>query len=290
MKQPVFKGLATALVTPFTADGALDTQTLERLIDHQIANGADALVICGTTGEAATMTQAEQLSAISCAVKHAEGRCKIIAGTGSNSTAHALEMSRLAAAIGVDAVLVVTPYYNKCTQSGLIAHYTTIADAIPVPVIAYNVPSRTGVNISVETYCELAKHPNVNGVKEAAGGIAKIARTIHACGDEFFIWSGNDDEAVPALSVGAVGLISVLANVRPAQTADLVKSALRGDFARAGRLQVELMELIDVLFCEVNPIPVKEAMRMLGMDAGLPRLPLTRLTDANRARLQKLLG
>lgn len=290
MKHPVFEGLATALVTPFSSSGALDVPMLEKLIDHQIENGADALVICGTTGEAATMTQAEQLSAISCAVQHAEGRCKIIAGTGSNSTAHALEMSRLAAAIGADAVLVVTPYYNKCTQSGLVAHYTAIADEVPIPVIAYNVPARTGVNISVETYCELAKHPNINGVKEAAAGTAKIARTLDACGGDFFIWSGNDDEAVAAMSLGAKGLISVLSNVRPAQTADMVKSALRGDYARAGRLQVQLMPLIDALFCEVNPIPVKEALRMLGLDAGLPRLPLTRLSDANRERLKALLA
>lgn len=290
MKHPVFEGLATALVTPFSSSGALDVPMLEKLIDHQIENGADALVICGTTGEAATMTQAEQLSAISCAVQHAEGRCKIIAGTGSNSTAHALEMSRLAAAIGADAVLVVTPYYNKCTQSGLVAHYTAIADEVPVPVIAYNVPARTGVNISVETYCELAKHPNINGVKEAAAGTAKIARTLDACGGDFFIWSGNDDEAVAAMSLGAKGLISVLSNVRPAQAADMVKSALRGDYARAGRLQVQLMPLIDALFCEVNPIPVKEALRMLGLDAGLPRLPLTRLSNANRERLKALLA
>lgn len=290
MKHPVFEGLATALVTPFSSSGALDVPMLEKLIDHQIENGADALVICGTTGEAATMTQAEQLSAISCAVQHAEGRCKIIAGTGSNSTAHALEMSRLAAAIGADAVLVVTPYYNKCTQSGLVAHYTAIADEVPVPVIAYNVPARTGVNISVETYCELAKHPNINGVKEAAAGTAKIARTLDACGGDFFVWSGNDDEAVAAMSLGAKGLISVLSNVRPAQAADMVKSALRGDYARAGRLQVQLMPLIDALFCEVNPIPVKEALRMLGLDAGLPRLPLTRLSDANRERLKALLA
>lgn len=290
MKHPVFEGLATALVTPFSSSGALDVPMLEKLIDHQIENGADALVICGTTGEAATMTQAEQLSAISCAVQHAEGRCKIIAGTGSNSTAHTLEMSRLAAAIGADAVLVVTPYYNKCTQSGLVAHYTAIADEVPVPVIAYNVPARTGVNISVETYCELAKHPNINGVKEAAAGTAKIARTLDACGGDFFVWSGNDDEAVAAMSLGAKGLISVLSNVRPAQTADMVKSALRGDYARAGRLQVQLMPLIDALFCEVNPIPVKEALRMLGLDAGLPRLPLTRLSDANRERLKALLA
>ena len=288
MKQPVFEGVATALVTPFK-NGTLDIPTLQKLIDFQITNGVDALVVCGTTGEASTMSQAEHLSAISNAVQYAAGRCKIIAGTGSNCTAHAVEMSRLASAIGADAVLVVTPYYNKCTQSGLVAHYSAIADAIPVPVIAYNVPSRTGVNISVDTYRELSHHPNINGVKEAAAGTAKIARTLDVCGDDFFVWSGNDDEAVPALSVGARGLISVLSNVRPAQAVDMVKSALRGDYARAGRLQVELMPLIDALFCEVNPIPVKEAMRLSGFDVGLPRLPLTTLTEVNRETLRKLL-
>lgn len=288
MKKPVFEGVATALVTPFK-NGTIDFPTLQKLMDRQIGSGIDAIVICGTTGESATLTTQEQLSLISHAVDYAAGRCKIIAGTGSNSTAHALEMSRMAASVGADALLLVTPYYNKCTQSGLIEHYTTIADQVKTPVIVYNVPSRTGMDITVETYKTLSEHPNINGVKEAGPSIAKAARTLDACGDALNVWSGNDDSAVPLLSIGGKGLISVLSNVRPAQTLDMVKSALRGDYARAGRLQLELMPLIDALFCEVNPIPVKEAMRIEGIDAGDPRLPLTPLSAEGRERLQRLL-
>ena len=288
MKKPVFEGVATALVTPFK-NGTIDLPTLQKLMDRQIGSGIDAIVICGTTGESATLTTQEQLSLISHAVDYAAGRCKIIAGTGSNSTAHALEMSRMAASVGADALLLVTPYYNKCTQSGLIEHYTTIADQVNTPVIVYNVPSRTGMDITLETYKTLSEHPNINGVKEAGPSIAKAARTLDACGDALNVWSGNDDSAVPLLSIGGKGLISVLSNVRPAQTLDMVKSALRGDYARAGRLQLELMPLIDALFCEVNPIPVKEAMRIEGIDAGDPRLPLTPLSAEGRERLQRLL-
>ena len=288
MKKPVFEGVATALVTPFK-NGTIDLPTLQKLMDRQIGSGIDAIVICGTTGESATLTTQEQLSLISHAVDYAAGRCKIIAGTGSNSTAHALEMSRMAASVGADALLLVTPYYNKCTQSGLIEHYTTIADQVKTPVIVYNVSSRTGMDITLETYKTLSEHPNINGVKEAGPSIAKAARTLDACGDALNVWSGNDDSAVPLLSIGGKGLISVLSNVRPAQTLDMVKSALRGDYARAGRLQLELMPLIDALFCEVNPIPVKEAMRIEGIDAGDPRLPLTPLSAEGRERLQRLL-
>ena len=288
MKKPVFEGVATALVTPFK-NGTIDLPTLQKLMDRQIGSGIDAIVICGTTGESATLTTQEQLSLISHAVDYAAGRCKIIAGTGSNSTAHALEMSRMAASVGADALLLVTPYYNKCTQSGLIEHYTTIADQVKTSVIVYNVPSRTGMDITLETYKTLSEHPNINGVKEAGPSIAKAARTLDACGDALNVWSGNDDSAVPLLSIGGKGLISVLSNVRPAQTLDMVKSALRGDYARAGRLQLELMPLIDALFCEVNPIPVKEAMRIEGIDAGDPRLPLTPLSVEGREHLQRLL-
>ena len=288
MKKPVFEGVATALVTPFK-NGTIDLPTLQKLMDRQIGSGIDAIVICGTTGESATLTTQEQLSLISHAVDYAAGRCKIIAGTGSNSTAHALEMSRMAASVGADALLLVTPYYNKCTQSGLIEHYTTIADQVKTPVIVYNVTSRTGMDITLETYKTRSEHPNINGVKEAGPSIAKAARTLDACGDALNVWSGNDDSAVPLLSIGGKGLISVLSNVRPAQTLDMVKSALRGDYARAGRLQLELMPLIDALFCEVNPIPVKEAMRIEGIDAGDPRLPLTPLSAEGRERLQRLL-
>lgn len=289
MKKPVFEGAATALVTPFQ-NGTIDLPTLRKLIEQQIACGIDALVICGTTGEAATLTDAEQLTLISCAVEAADGRCKIIAGTGSNSTAHTLELSRMASAAGADALLLVTPYYNKCTQNGLIEHYTTIADAVKVPIIVYSVPSRTGMEISVATCKALSAHPNINGIKEAGASISKAARILDTCGDDFCVWSGNDDAAVPLMSIGGKGLISVLSNVRPAQTVDMIRSAMRGDFARAGRLQRSLMPLIDALFCEVNPIPVKEAMRLSGIDVGDPRAPLTRLGEENRAQLEALLA
>lgn len=288
MKKPVFEGVATALVTPFK-NGTIDLPTLQKLMDRQIAAGIDAIVVCGTTGEAATLTAQEQLTLISNAIDYAAGRCKIIAGTGSNSTAHALEMSQMASSLGADALLLVTPYYNKCTQAGLIEHYTTIADRVKTPVIVYNVPSRTGLDISVETCQILAEHPNINGIKEASPSLSKAARILEACGDALFLWSGNDDAAVPLMALGGKGLISVLSNVRPVETLDMIKSCLRGDFARAGRLQVSLMPLIDALFCEVNPIPVKEAMRIDGLDAGDPRPPLTRLSEPAREALQRLL-
>lgn len=289
MKKPVFEGVATALVTPFQ-NGTIDLPTLRKLIERQIACGINALVICGTTGEAATLTDAEQLTLLSCAVEAADGRCKIIAGTGSNSTAHTLELSRMASAAGADALLLVTPYYNKCTQNGLIEHYTTIADAVKVPILVYSVPSRTGMEISVATCKALSAHPNINGIKEAGASISKAARILDTCGDDFCVWSGSDDAAVPLMSIGGKGLISVLSNVRPAQTVDMIRSAMRGDFARAGRLQRSLMPLIDALFCEVNPIPVKEAMRLSGIDVGNPRAPLTRLSEENRTRLEALLA
>ena len=289
MKKPVFEGVATALVTPFK-NGTIDLPTLQKLIERQLESGIDALVICGTTGESATLTPAEQCALIAHAVRYADGRCKIIAGTGSNSTAHALEASQTAASLGADAVLLVTPYYNKCTQQGLIEHYTHIADRVSVPVLLYNVPSRTGVDISVETCHALSAHPNINGIKEASPLIAKAARIVRLCGSDLHVWSGNDDAAVPLMSLGGRGLISVLSNVRPTETLDMVKSCLRGDYARAGRLQTELMPLIDALFCEVNPIPVKQALRIIGLDAGDPRLPLTPLSAPNRALLEQLLA
>ena len=289
MKKPVFEGVATALVTPFK-NGTIDLPTLQKLMDRQIAAGIDALVICGTTGESATLTAQEQITLISHAIDYAAGRCKIIAGTGSNSTAHALEMSQMASSLGADALLLVTPYYNKCTQAGIVEHYTMIADRVKIPVIVYNVPSRTGFDIAVETCKALSEHPNILGIKEASPSISKAARILDAFGDDFFVWSGNDDAAVPLMALGGKGLISVLSNVRPVETLDMIKSCLRGDYARAGRLQVALMPLIDALFCEVNPIPVKEAMRISGIDAGDPRLPLTRLSEPARATLQRLLA
>lgn len=274
MKKPVFEGLATAIVTPFK-NGTIDIPTFEMLLDAQLAANVDAIVVCGTTGESATLSAQEQLALIAHAIQYTAGRCKIIAGTGSNDTAHAIDMSRAASSMGACAVLVVTPYYNKCTQAGLIAHYTAIADAVSCPVICYNVPSRTGVDMVLETYQALSKHPNIQGVKEAGGSPAKIAKTIETCADDFFVWSGNDDEAVCAMALGAKGLISVLSNVRPKKTLAMLRACQQNDFRRAGALQRELMELIGALFCVVNPIPVKKALELEGIPVGNPRLPLT---------------
>ncbi|MDD7487560.1 MAG: 4-hydroxy-tetrahydrodipicolinate synthase [Clostridiales bacterium] len=274
MKKPVFEGLATAIVTPFK-NGTIDIPTFEMLLDAQLAANVDAIVVCGTTGESATLSAQEQLALIAHAIQYTAGRCKIIAGTGSNDTAHAIDMSRAASSMGACAVLVVTPYYNKCTQAGLIAHYTSIADAVSCPVICYNVPSRTGVDMTLETYQALSKHPNIQGVKEAGGSPAKIAKTIETCADDFFVWSGNDDEAVCAMALGAKGLISVLSNVRPKKTLAMLRACQQNDFRYAGALQRELMELIGALFCVVNPIPVKKALELEGIPVGDPRLPLT---------------
>ena len=274
MKKPVFEGLATAIVTPFK-NGTIDIPTFEMLLDAQLAANVDAIVVCGTTGESATLSAQEQLALIAHAIQYTAGRCKIIAGTGSNDTAHAIDMSRAASSMGACAVLVVTPYYNKCTQAGLIAHYTAAADTLPCPVIVYNVPSRTGVDMTLETYQALSKHPNIQGVKEAGGSPAKIAKTIETCADDFFVWSGNDDEAVCAMALGAKGLISVLSNVRPKKTLAMLRACQQNDFRRAGALQRELMELIGALFCVVNPIPVKKALELEGIPVGDPRLPLT---------------
>ena len=277
MKQPVFEGLATAIVTPFK-NGTIDIPTFETLLDMQLAANVDAVVVCGTTGESSTLSAQEQLQLIAHAMQYTAGRCKIIAGTGSNSTAHAIEMSRAASSMGVSAVLIVTPYYNKCTQAGLISHYTAIADAVSCPVICYNVPSRTGLDMKIETYKALSRHPNISGVKEAGGSPAKIARTLDTCGDDFFLWSGNDDEAVSTMALGAKGLISVLSNVRPKKTRSMIRACQNNDYAAAGKLQKELMELIGALFCEVNPIPVRKALELEGFPVGAPRLPLTELS------------
>jgi len=284
MKLPVFRGVGTAIVTPFR-DGAVDYGRLERQLDFQLENGVDAVIVCGTTGESSTMQFEEQKKAIAHCVCYVNGRCVVIAGTGGNDTAAVLEKSRSAAGDGADALLLVTPYYNKCTQQGLVDHYVYIADRVNVPIIVYNVPSRTGVNMTVETYRALSRHPRVNGVKEASGDVAKAARTLAACGSDFRVWSGNDTETVPLMSLGADGVISVLANLCPAETALMTRACLEGRFAAAGRLQLSYMELIDALFCEVNPIPVKAAMRLLGRDSGETRMPLSELEPAHLERL-----
>lgn len=289
MKKPVFTGTCTAIVTPFT-ENSINFPLLYTLLERQIAAGVDAIVLCGTTGEASTMTEAEQLEVIREGVSYINGRVKVIAGTGSNCTEHAVRLSRKAEQCGADAVLVVTPYYNKATKIGLIEHYTAIADAVKIPVIAYNVPSRTGVDLSMEVYEALSKHPNINGVKEASGDIAKISRIIGRFGESFHVWSGNDDQNTAILALGGKGIISVLSNVFPEAAAHLTNAALEGDIKESARLQNSLMPIIDALFLEVNPIPVKEALAILGYDTRRMRLPLSPMSFANLERLKAALS
>ena len=282
----MFEGVATAIVTPFN-QGTIDFPVMNRLLDLQLAAGVDAIVVCGTTGEASTMTDNEKLALIAHTVQYCAGRCKVIAGTGTNDTAHSLQLSRVAASMGANAVLMVTPYYNKCTQAGLIAHYTAAADTLPCPVIVYNVPSRTGVDVSVETCRVLAGHPNIGGIKEASGSVPKAAHILDACGDELPVWSGNDDLTVPLLSLGAKGVISVLSNVAPRQTHEICENFFKGDIEKSRQMQLEALPLINALFCEVNPIPVKAALNLMGKEAGPLRLPLTEMEPQNQERLKK---
>ena len=288
MKKKVFRGAGVAIITPFTETGVNYTE-LGRIIEDQIAGGTDAIVITGTTGESATMTDAEHREAIRYTVEQVKGRIPVVAGTGSNETSYAIELSKYAEQVGADALLLVTPYYNKCTQNGLIAHYTKIADSVNLPAILYNVPSRTGVNIKTETYAALAKHPRIVGVKEASGDLSAILRMRAATGDDFAVYSGNDDQIVPILSLGGSGVISVLSNIAPKATHDICQHYFDGNAAEAGRMQVAYADLIDALFCEVNPIPVKTAMRRLGYDAGPLRMPLTEMEPANAAKLDAAL-
>lgn len=288
-KQTVFRGAATALITPLTRDG-VDFDALGRLIDWQIEQGIDALVIAGTTGEKSTLNDQEHQAVLSCAIERAAGRVPVIAGTGSNDTAHAIEMTRWARRAGADAALVVTPYYNKATQNGLVAMYSAIADASDMPLILYNVPSRTGVNIEPATYARLADHPNIVGIKEANGDISKIVETAALVGDRLDIYSGNDDQVVPILSMGGSGVISVLSNLMPAQTSRMCKRFFAGDIAGSRDMQCRLLPLIHALFCEVNPIPVKAAMAAMGWCENTVRLPLTPMEDAHWQTLRALMA
>ena len=288
MKKKVFRGAGVAIITPFTETG-VNYPELGRIIEDQIAGGTDAIIITGTTGESATMTDAEHREAIRFAVEQVGGRIPVVAGTGSNETAYAVELSQYAEQVGADALLLVTPYYNKCTQNGLVAHYTEIADSVSIPAILYNVPSRTGVNIKTETYAALAKHPRIVAVKEASGDLSAILRLRAAVGDELAVYSGNDDQIVPILSLGGLGVISVLSNVAPRATHDICQHYFDGNTAEAARLQIAYSDLIDALFCEVNPIPVKTAMCRLGYDAGPLRMPLSEMEPANAAKLDAAL-
>ena len=286
---PIFRGAATALVTPLTGSG-IDFPAFGRLIDWQIESGIDALVIAGTTGEGSTLTDEEHREAIRFSVERAAGRVPVIAGTGSNDTDYAISLSRYACDVGADALLVVTPYYNKATQKGLVTMFTAIADAVTRPIILYNVPSRTGVNIEPATYAALADHPNIAAIKEANGNISKIVETAALVGDRLDIYSGNDDQIVPILSMGGQGVISVLSNLLPRETSELCHRFFRGDVAGSATMQMDFLPLINALFCEVNPIPVKAAMAAMGWCENYLRLPLTPMEDAHWQALRALMA
>lgn len=286
---PVFRGCATAVITPFTADGAVDFGAFERLFDYQLKGNMDALVVAGTTGEASTLTDEEQIDLIRFAVKLSAGRMPIIAGTGSNETAHAIRLSQEAEKAGADALLLVTPYYNKTSQQGLAAHFTAVAKAVGLPMILYNVPGRTGMSIQPETLARLTEVPNISGLKDATGDLGYTVKVRSLCGDHLHIYSGNDDVAVPLLSVGGVGLISVISNILPRRTREMVMAYLDGEPDRAGREQVALKPLIDALFMETNPIPVKFAAQAMGLCGGHMRLPLVDAQAATQARVHSLM-
>ena len=288
MKNPLFTGACTALVTPFLG-GQVNYPMMERLLQRQQDAGIDTVVVCGTTGESPTLSDAEKLELFRRSKAFVGNRMQIICGTGSNDTKHAVELSIAAQEAGADALLVVSPYYNKANPEGLVAHYVSIAHAVKIPVIIYNVPGRTGVDIPVSVYRRLSRIPNIAGVKEASTDIVKIARIRNACVDDLPIWSGNDDEAVAAMALGAKGVISVLSNIMPVQTQAMAQAALAGDFDTASALQCQMLPLIEALFSEVNPIPVKAAMQIIGYDCGPCRLPLAALSKENRETLQALL-
>ncbi|WIV11420.1 4-hydroxy-tetrahydrodipicolinate synthase [Proteiniborus sp. MB09-C3] len=274
----LFKGSGVAIITPFK-NNQVDFEKLEELLEWHIEEQTDAIIICGTTGEASTMTDKERLETIKFTVDKINKRIPVIAGTGSNNTHHTVDMSRNAENIGVDGLLIVNPYYNKTTQRGLVVHYNTIADSVNIPIIVYNVPGRTGLNITPNTLSELSKHPNIRGVKEASGNISQVAEIARLCPENFAIYSGNDDMVVPLLSLGGIGVISVVANILPRDTHDMVFSYLEKDMEKAKHLQLRMKPLIDALFIETNPIPIKKAMNLLGMDVGDLRLPLVEMSE-----------
>lgn len=289
MKKPLFTGVCTALITPFL-DGKVNFPMMEQLLKRQIEAGVTAVVIAGTTGESPTLSDEEKITLFRRCKQYVGDQCLIIAGTGSNNTAHSIHLSMAAEKVGADALLVVSPYYNKATPNGIIMHYLSICHAVSLPVIVYNVPGRTGLDIPVSVYRELSRIPNIAGVKEASSDITKLARIRNACSNDFCIWSGNDDQIVPSMALGAQGVISVLSNVKPEEAKVMCDAALAGDFDTAASLQCDLLPLIDALFCEVNPIPVKAAMNYIGFDCGDCRLPLCGMTKENLETLKKLIN
>ena len=288
MKKKLFTGVATALATPFT-DTGINLKEFENFIDLQIKSGINALVVCGTTGEASTMTKDEKIDLIKCAISVCNKRVPIIVGTGSNNTSIAIEMSKLAEKLGADGLLIVTPYYNKTTQNGLIEHYKFIANSVDLPIILYNVPSRTGMSISPETCLELSKIENIVGIKEASGNISKVAQISALCGDNLPIYSGNDDQILPILSLGGQGVISVLSNINPSLALNITNSFFSGNINDAKNYQIKALPIINALFEETNPIPVKEALNLLGFNFGEPRLPLIKCSDNLRNKLKALI-
>lgn len=288
----IFEGSGVAIVTPFNADGSVNYNKLAELIDFQIENGTDSIVICGTTGEAPTLTHDEHIKCIETAVEATNKRVPVVAGTGSNDTAYGVQLTREAKEIGADATLQITPYYNKCTQNGLVAHFTEIAKAADIPMIIYSVASRTGVNIDVSTAVKLSKIDNIVAIKEASGNISQIADIANQCGENLDIYSGNDDQITPLLSLGGKGVISVIANILPQETHDIVRSFLDGDVEKSKELQLKYLDLVHLLFSEVNPIPVKAALNMMGWDVGNCRLPLTPMEESHsnllKAEMERL--
>lgn len=288
MKKCLFTGVATALATPFTEKG-INLPEFKKFINFQIDAGVNALVVCGTTGEASTMMQEEKIQAIRCVISTANKKVPVIVGTGSNNTSTAIINSVIAEELGADGLLVVTPYYNKTTQTGLVEHFKAIAHSVSIPIILYNVPSRTGMNITPETCFELSQIDNIVGIKEASGNISQVAKITSLCGNDFTIYSGNDDQIVPILSLGGKGVISVLSNVKPELACSITNSFFKNDINKAQSLQFEALPLIDALFAETNPIPVKSAINILGFDFGSPRLPLVECSSALKDKLQKYL-
>ena len=288
MKKLIFQGCGTAIVTPFTEDG-VNFDEFKRLIEFQIENEVDAIIVCGTTGEASTMTTEEKKETIKFAIDVVANRAKVIVGTGSNCTKTAIEMSKFAEEAGADGILVVTPYYNKTTQQGLIAHYTEIAKAVKLPIIMYSVPGRTGVNILPETCKELSKIENIVAIKEASGNISQVAKIASLCGDDLAIYSGNDDQIIPVLSLGGKGVISVLSNVMPKYTHDMTQKYFEGNVEEATKMQLDVIDLTDALFVEVNPIPVKHALNLMGFDFGKPRLPLIEMSEKNKKLMEEVM-
>ena len=286
MKKILFKGCGTAISTPFDENG-VNLKEFEKLIEDQIQNKVDAIIVCGTTGESSTMTTEEKKLTIKCAVKTSNGRVPIIAGTGGNNTKQVIENSKLAESLGVDGLLIVTPYYNKCTQAGLIEHYKVIANSVSLPIILYSVQSRTGVNIEPKTCLELSKIENIVAIKEASGNLSQVAEIAHLCKNNLHIYSGNDDQVLPVLSLGGLGVISVLSNVKPEYTHNMVQNFFDGNIEEATKMQLNALPLIKALFAEVNPIPVKAALNMQGYNFGIPRLPLTPLTEGKMEVLKK---